>query len=194
MEPCIQFANKHMHIFQAVDKIGMFIEVCAFQLDTSYMLRHAVEIIGGFYLGTSDFEGLCMNLLCQLLMSPQRLYHLNYPKQAPMDLCNKLIKIGFACSNCLSGEVSVYKLKLYYLPTLASTRLFAVTASEFYEYLYFIHFLPLQKLYNKLNHIAISVIRYNIIETIISLIWVLSGGCEPPFNRPVSISNFQFLL
>ncbi|XP_032292461.1 general transcription factor IIH subunit 3-like isoform X2 [Drosophila virilis] len=82
-----------MHVFYAADKIGMLIDVCAF----------------GFYFDTSAFEGLCMNVLCQFLASTQRVYHLNYPKQSPMDLralcyChNKRIEIGRACSNCLSG-------------------------------------------------------------------------------------------
>ncbi|XP_064551467.1 general transcription factor IIH subunit 3-like [Drosophila montana] len=72
------------------------------------MMRHAANITGGFYFGTSEFKALGMNLPCLFLMPPQRRHHFNYPKQPPTDLravcyCrNKLIEIGFAYRNCLS--------------------------------------------------------------------------------------------
>lgn len=110
MEPSIQLANKHMNVFQAAAKTGVVIDVCALELDSSYMLRHAADITGGFYFGTSDFEALGMNLLCLFLMSPKARHHINYPKQPQADLravcfChNKLIEIGFACSSCMASE------------------------------------------------------------------------------------------
>lgn len=110
MESRVQSTNLRMSVFPVAAKMGVAIDVCALELDTSYMLRQATEITGGFYFGTSDFDALGMKLLCLFLMPPQGRHHLNYPKQPPTDLraiCNchnKFIEIGFACSSCLSSK------------------------------------------------------------------------------------------
>ncbi|KAL7730648.1 hypothetical protein ACLKA6_003425 [Drosophila palustris] len=108
MESRVFSTNRHMSVFPVAAKMGVAVDVCALEVDTSYMLRQAAEITSGFYFGTSDFDALGMNLLCLFLMPPQGRHHLNYPKQPPTDLraicsChNKFIEIGFACSSCLS--------------------------------------------------------------------------------------------
>jgi len=109
-EPSSQNINKEMNMFLVAAKMGVAIDVCALEVDTSYMLRHSTEITGGFYFGTNDFDALGLNLICLFLMPPQGRHQLNYPKQPPMDsraICkchNKFIEIGFACSSCLSSE------------------------------------------------------------------------------------------
>jgi len=121
-EPSHRNFNKDMHVFQVAAKMGVAIDVCALEVDTSYLLRHATEITGGFYFGTNNFDALGLNLLCLFLMPPQGRHQLNYPEQPPVDfrgICkchNKFIEIGFACSSCLSSEFmalhSVLNLKL----------------------------------------------------------------------------------
>lgn len=108
-EPSIPLATMQMNVFQAAARMGVAIDVCALELDASYMLRHAANITGGFYFSTSNFDTLGGVLLGLFLVSPHVRQHLNYPAQPQADLramcfCHsQLVEMGFVCSSCLAG-------------------------------------------------------------------------------------------
>ncbi|TDG52096.1 hypothetical protein AWZ03_001377 [Drosophila navojoa] len=108
-EPSVPLATMQMNVFHAAAKMGVTIDVCALELESSYMLRHAADITGGYYYSTSNFDALSTFLLGLFLPSPHVRQHLNYPVQPQADLramcfChNKFVELGFVCTSCLAG-------------------------------------------------------------------------------------------
>ncbi|XP_017856109.1 PREDICTED: general transcription factor IIH subunit 3-like [Drosophila arizonae] len=107
-EPPIPLAAMQMNVFQVAARMGVVIDVCALELESSYMMRHAADITGGYYFSTSNFDTLSGVLLGLFLASPDVRQHLNYPIQPQADLramcfCHsKLVEMGFVCSCCLT--------------------------------------------------------------------------------------------